>query len=197
MNHEETNGHDPDIYLYKSTTHIPAHPSGLDDLTSLYGLSALAASVARTDAQGNKILANKLNKTYKKQLLDLNVPGAPEIPKNKFIMGLIMAGLALAPSHDYSLPRDSILKDSFYVQPGKVPGYVKYVPLSPVSPQRRRDIITKGATNRDSMNGTEAESSDDGSRFKQLERERKKKMRMKREGDASYGDQKRRRYDNE
>lgn len=231
------------VYLLNASAHCPAVPSGMQNLQTLFGLDDLAASVARVDSQGNKIAANKLNKTYKKQILDLGVPGGTDIPKNSFLMDALMAGVAhQEPVGGYQAFSEAELHDSFDVRPGPLNGYVKFRPPSP--PLKRVKVETPRATTpvqtihhhdsrevgrqaRDNYHEARStshhsnvpilppvqtrssaqipsapasldgeESSDDGSRFKELERERKKKLRMKREAEmAMGGDHKRRRYD--
>lgn len=215
-------------YLVNSSSHKPANPSGMQNLQTLFGLDDLAASVARVDAQGNKIAANKLNKTYKKQIVDLGISGGTEIPKNKFLMDLLMAGAA----HEeldggYRQFTNAEMRESFNLRPGVLNGYVKYRPPSPSVKRVKQDTPTRVITPRPTpmpQNGPSRtsrrptpsppqtrstapqsapeevfegdESSDDGSRFKELERERKKKLKMKREAEmAMGGDYKRRRYD--
>ncbi|KAJ8607101.1 hypothetical protein MRB53_040537 [Persea americana] len=180
-----------DVYLYDPVVE-PADPSGRQDLIRRYGLEELAASVARTDAQGNKILANKMNKTYKKQVLDLNIPGAPEIPKNKYIMDLLLSGAAYQESDQVSYaPFNDRDLQAFQLRLGSLNGLCQvYSAITDNHAKERRRYTTAKSEPGD-------ESSDDGSRFKQLERERKRKMKMKRETEAMHGDQKRRRYGND
>ena len=212
-----------DLYLYDTEKPEPAYPSGLQNLQNLFGLDDLALSVARVDENGNKILANKMNKTYKRQIQELDVPGAPDIPKNKYLMDLLMSGLAYQESSEVNYtPFTDDEMAAFSLRPGTLNGYVKYQPPSPsitsrkiskqVTPQPTpQPIVVPRAPIFPGSNSYELvpnrtievpaaaseagdESSDDGSRFKQLERERKQKLRMKRDADAIYGDQKRRRY---
>lgn len=220
------------VYLLNASSHEPARPSGMQNLQKIFGLDDLAASVARFDAQGNKIVANKLNKTYKKQLLDLGVPGAIEIPRSTFIMDLLMSGAAHQEFNGYQHFSNAEFTESFNLRPGILNGYVKYRPPSPtlkrvkqespitvrspgispppgvpavtqshrasrrptLSPVQTRSSTAPQSTVVEDLDGDE--SSDDGSRFKELERERKKKLRMKRDAElAMGGDFKRRRYD--
>lgn len=134
-----------DYYLVNASAHHPARPSGTQNLQTLFSLDALAASVARVDANGNKILANKLNKTYKRQIFDLDLPGSPDIPKNKYIMGLLMAGMAHkdATEFNYDSIPDKVFKEAFSLQPGTLNGYVKYQPPSPTTASRK---ISKQST---------------------------------------------------
>ncbi|CCG83646.1 protein of unknown function [Taphrina deformans PYCC 5710] len=242
------------VYLVNSCRPEPANPSGMQNLQSVFGLDSLAASVARTDAQGNKIAANKLNKTYKKQVLDLALPGDTDIPKNRFLMDALLSGAAHRAVEDgYRQFTRAEVEDGFALRPGELNGYIKYRPPSP-TPKRGGKVDSTGGTptaasfflpdrtavseprsrtyseprtgrgsgtHNSSVHATRAstpspiqtrstaahvpppppsvdgdESSDDGSRFKQLERERKKKLRMKREAEMALGgDYKRRRYD--
>lgn len=222
-----------DVYLLNASPHEPAHPSGMQNLQAVFGLEDLAASVARTDSRGNKIAANKLNKTYKKQIIDLGIPGGVEIPKNTFLMDLLMAGVAHQEiSHDhYRHFTNAELRESFNLRTGALDGYVKYRPPSPSTKRIKQEspnysrtgtpvpppppALTSStrASRRPTLSPVQTrssaapppapvidldgdESSDDGSRFKQLERERKKKLRIKREAElAMGGDYKRRRYD--
>ncbi|ANB13202.1 hypothetical protein AWJ20_1484 [Sugiyamaella lignohabitans] len=59
----------PPLYLVSSEKVEPSKPSGNENLTELYGLTDLAASVARFDpVTGEK---RKLRKSYKNQIADL------------------------------------------------------------------------------------------------------------------------------
>lgn len=119
-------------YLINASAHHEALPSGMQNLQSILGLDDLAASVARVDAQGNKIAANKLNKTYKKQITDLGIPGAPDIPKNKYLMDLLMAGGAHQELEGGYKPLTAHqLETSFKLRPGPLTGYIRYRPPSP------------------------------------------------------------------
>lgn len=64
------------LYLLDDqTVYTKPRPSGTENLTALYGLTDLASSVARVDAQGQK---RKLRKSYKNHVSDL--PGKHVIP---------------------------------------------------------------------------------------------------------------------
>lgn len=65
------------LYLLSDTTYPKPSPSGTQNLTKLFGLSDLAASVARFDPETNQ--KRKLRKSYKNQISDL--PGKHSIPQ--------------------------------------------------------------------------------------------------------------------
>lgn len=67
--------HNP-LYLVDSNKHQLSNPSGANNLTTLYGLTNLAASVARFDPVTGE--RRKLRKSYKNQIADL--PGKHIVP---------------------------------------------------------------------------------------------------------------------
>lgn len=74
----------PSLFLVGDVDFTVGRPSGCDNLTSLYGLDSLAASVARFDpATGVK---RKLRKSYKNEISDLpgkhTIPGPNETAEN-------------------------------------------------------------------------------------------------------------------
>ncbi|KAK9473468.1 Rox3 mediator complex subunit-domain-containing protein [Dipodascopsis tothii] len=76
---------DSQLYLAPSTKYERPWPSGCDNLTAVFQLGPLAASVARSDpVTGAK---KKLRKSYKGHIADL--PGKNEIPTDHFLLGLI------------------------------------------------------------------------------------------------------------
>jgi mediator of RNA polymerase II transcription subunit 19, fungi type len=64
------------LYLVDSAKHQLSNPSGANNLTTLYGLSSLAASVARFDPVTGE--RRKLRKSYKNHIADL--PGKHSVP---------------------------------------------------------------------------------------------------------------------
>ncbi|BFZ55223.1 hypothetical protein PYCC9005_002263 [Savitreella phatthalungensis] len=112
----------PKIYCIDDNPIRPGLITGLNNLQEQFELSYLAASVARVDAAGNKI--NKISKTYKRLMEQLGVPQPTAIPRNTFLLDLLLAGGAHKPLDDvggYRLSSDDLT--SFALRPGALANY--------------------------------------------------------------------------
>jgi hypothetical protein len=208
---------DANVYRWEQAPSIDAtakRPSARTNLTKLYQLEDLAYSVRRQDEAGNKI--NRQSKTYKKQIIDLGVLGGATIPSatsRKYLMDLLMSGAAQRDLEGGYRPFSRMeMERGFALRPGALQGYTR----SPVhetskkasgsatpAAQAKRSplaVAPKSSTPQDSV-VQEQDSSDDGSNFKEHDRERRKRKLLvkqfkKRESDTSLtGDFKRQRTD--
>lgn len=71
-------------YLLSREAYKPIKPSPTENLTELYGLTELCASVARVDDAGEK---RKLRKSYKGHVADL--PGKITLPEDNYLQQLL------------------------------------------------------------------------------------------------------------
>ncbi|KAF2771782.1 Rox3-domain-containing protein [Teratosphaeria nubilosa] len=81
----------PRLYKLRTAPVPPAQPHLSQNVIELYGLQRIQGSVARTDAQGNKI--NKLRKSYEGKLKPFNLPGKGKAHAgNNMLWGLVDPG---------------------------------------------------------------------------------------------------------
>lgn len=113
---------DTRLYCLPTERVVQGRISGSRNLQEAFGLDSLARSVARVDEAGNKI--NKLSKTYKRQMESLGVPQPTDIPRNTFLLDLLLAGGAHRQLDDiggYRLSEQDL--DAFELRPGPLAGY--------------------------------------------------------------------------
>ncbi|KAK7202799.1 mediator of RNA polymerase II transcription subunit 19 [Myxozyma melibiosi] len=126
----------PPLHLFTNTAYTEPTPSATQNLVKLFGLSNIAASVARQHPDGSK---NKLRKSYKGFISDL--PGKNEIPTEHYLLRLLYAPQNDLPPPKLSSSLDPSLLDTVFTMEKTpdtgIPGFdptvlgILNAPLSP------------------------------------------------------------------
>ncbi|ORY83869.1 hypothetical protein BCR37DRAFT_283982 [Protomyces lactucae-debilis] len=200
-----------ELYLWKApeSEKESRKPSARLNLTRLYRLDDLAYSVRRQDEEGNKI--NRLSKTYKNQIAALGVLGGATIPSatsRKYLLDLLLSGAAQRDLEGGYKPFTRLELDrGFTLRPGALQGYSRST-MTTVDSSRKTTVPTaqakrspKSLEPATASTAKDGDSSDDGSKFKEHDRERRQrkllaKQMKKRESDfAGNPDTKRQRVE--